>query len=321
MSAAVAGPDQRQEVEATTAIDPRGGTAAFVVRVIRERPSAAAGAIVLLLALLMAVFAPQLAPYGVHEQVGPVYGPPSLSHPFGLDDGGIDVLSLIIYGGRISLTVGFTATFVAMIVGGSIGILSGYLGGVTDGILMRITDYFLTVPVVPLMIVIAVLWGPSLSHIVLVIGLLQWTMTARVVRSQVRSIRERVYVKRVRALGGSHARSIFRHVLPQVAPLLVATTVLTVATAIFSETSLAFLGLSDPSKVSWGTMIQHAFSRTAMSSGAWWAIVYPGLAVAVVVMACYLLGQAIEDAMNPRLKVSHISVRPFRMRSLTRGEP
>jgi len=294
----------------------QSGVGAVIGQAVRERPSALLGALVLVLFVVVAIFAPLIAPYGQNQVVGPVYAPPSFAHPMGLDDGGIDVLSLIVYGARVSLIVGLAATFVAMFVGGTIGIVSGYAGGALDTLLMRVTDYFLVVPVVPLMMVIAVLWGPSLTHIVLVIGMLQWTSTARVIRSQVRSVRERVYVRRARALGASHWRTVVHHVLPQVAPLLVANTVLTVAMAIFSETSLAFLGLSDPSRTSWGTMIQHAFLRTAMSSGAWWAIVYPGLAIAIVVMACYLLGQAIEDAMNPRLKVSHVSVRSFRLRVL-----
>lgn len=298
-----------------------GGTFTVILRVVRERPSALVGLIILVAAVLIAVFAPLIAPYGPHEQVGPVFSPPSLHHPMGLDDGGIDVFTLILYGGRISLTVGLAATLVAILMGGGIGILSGYLGGMTDTVLMRFNDYFLVIPVMPLMMVIAVLWGPSTSHLILVIGLLQWTTTSRVVRAQVRSVRERVYVKRARALGAGHSRVILRHVLPQIAPLLIANTVLTVAISIFMETALAFLGLSDPSATSWGTMIQHAFERTAASSGAWWAIFYPGAAIAIVVMACYLLGQAIEDALNPRLKVSHVSVRLFRMRQLpTRGE-
>lgn len=298
-----------------------GGTFSIIARVVRERPSALIGLLILLAAVLIAIFAPLIAPYGPHEQVGPVFGPPSLHHPMGLDDGGIDVFTLILYGGRISLTVGLAATLVAILVGGGIGILSGYLGGMTDTVLMRFNDYFLVIPVMPLMMVIAVLWGPSLSHLILVIGLLQWTTTSRVVRAQVRSVRERVYIKRARTLGAGHPRVILRHVLPQIAPLLIANTVLTVAICIFMETALAFLGLSDPSATSWGTMIQHAFERTAASSGAWWAIFYPGAAIAVVVMACYLLGQAIEDALNPRLKVSHVSVRLFRMRRLpTRGD-
>ena len=282
-------------------------------RMARERPAAIVGAVLLLLFVLMAIGAQWLMPYNPKVQVGPVFGPPSAAHPLGLDDGGYDVLSLIIQGGRVSMIVGFAATLVATILGGGIGIVSGYFGGATDTVLMRMTDYFLVIPDIPLMIIIAAVWGPSLSHIILVIGLLLWTGTARVIRAQVKSVRERVYVKRARSVGASHTRIILRHVLPQVAPLLVANTVLTIAVAIFDETALAFLGLSDPTAISWGTMIEHAFERTAISAGAWWAVVPPGVAVSLVIMACYLLGQALEDATNPRLRVAHLSRRAFRI--------
>ena len=283
------------------------------MRIVRERPAAAVGAVLLALFVLMAIFAQWLMPYDPHQQVGPVFGTPSTAHPLGLDDGGYDMVSLIIQGGRISMIVGFAATLVATILGGGIGIISGYFGGATDTVLMRLTDYFLVIPDIPLMIIIAAVWGPSLWHIVLVIGLLLWTGTARVLRAQVKSVREQVYVKRARSVGASHTRIILRHVLPQVAPLLVANIVLTIAVAIFDETALAFLGLSDPTAISWGTMIEHAFERTAVSAGAWWAIVPPGIAVSLVIMACYLLGQAIEDATNPRLRVAHLSRRVFRI--------
>ena len=283
---------------------------------IRRRPSALAGAVVLSLVVIAAVLAPWLAPYGLHDQVGPVFGPPSWSHPLGLDDGGIDMVTLLMWGARISLIVGFAATFVSMIIGGTIGMASGYFGGKTDSILMRITDYFLVIPDVPLMIVVAAIWGPSLFHIVIVIGILLWTSTARVIRAQVKSVRERVYVKRARSLGAGHARIVFRHVLPQVAPLLIANTVLTIAVAIFDETALAFLGLGDPSRVSLGRVIENAFQRAAISSGAWWAIVPPGALVAVVILSCSLVGGALEDALNPRLRVAHVSARTFRLRPL-----
>jgi peptide/nickel transport system permease protein len=285
-----------------------------VWRLLKDRPSAAVGAAIVVVLGLVAVFAPVLAPHGIHERIGPPFGTPGAFGPLGLDDGGTDVFSLLIWGARISLTVGFAATLVAILVGGAVGVLAGYVGGATDTILMRITDYFLAIPDVPLMIVVAAIWGPSLSHIILVIGLLLWTSTARVVRAQVKSVRERVYVKRARALGAGDGRIVFRHVLPQVAPLLVANTVLTIAVAIFDETALAFLGLSDPSKISWGKMIKNATESAAVSAGAWWAIVPPGLCVAVVILACTLVGQAMEDALNPRLRVAHLAARGFRLR-------
>ena len=288
----------------------------IVWETVRRRPSAAGGAAVLLLLALAAVLAPVLAPYDLHEQVGPVFGHPSWSHPLGLDDGGIDMVTLLMWGVRISLVVGFAATFVSMVIGGTIGVAAGYFGGKVDTILMRITDYFLVIPDVPLMIIVAAIWGPSLFHIVIVIGILLWTSTARVIRAQVKSVRERVYVKRARSLGASHTRVVFRHVLPQVAPLLIANTVLTIAVAIFDETALSFLGLGDPSRISLGKVIENAFQRAAISTGAWWAIVPPGALVAVIILACSLLGGALEDALNPRLRVSHLAARTFRLRPL-----
>src|ERR687888_895001 len=231
------------------------------------------------------------------------------------------MVTLLMYGARTSLLVGFAATFVAGVIGGGVGILAGYFGGIVDTVLMRITDYFLVIPDVPFMIVVAALWGPSLTHIILVIGLLLWTTTARIVRSQVKSIRERVYVQRARSIGAGHVRIIFRHVLPQIAPLLIANTVLTIAVAIFDETALSFLGLGDPSRISLGKVIENAFQRAAISSGAWWAIVPPGAVVAVIILACSLLGGALEDALNPRLRVAHLSARSFRLRPLVGRGP
>ncbi|MFL5923793.1 MAG: ABC transporter permease [Gaiellaceae bacterium] len=293
----------------------------IVWQTIRKRPSALFGAIVLLGVVLAALLAPVLAPYDVHDQVGPVFGHPSWKHPLGLDDGGIDMVSLLMWGARISLVVGFAATFVSMVIGGTIGVVAGYFGGKVDTILMRITDYFLVIPDVPLMIVVAAIWGPSLFHIVIVIGILLWTSTARVIRAQVKSVRERVYVKRARALGAGNTRIVARHVLPQVAPLLIANTVLTIAVAIFDETALSFLGLGDPSRISLGKVIENAFQRAAISTGAWWAIVPPGALVAVIILACSLLGGAIEDALNPRLRVAHLSARTFRLRPLVGRSP
>ena len=292
-----------------------------VLGTLRRNPAAVIGVTVLLLVAFCAVFAPLIAPYGLHTQVGPVFGHPTWKHPLGLDDGGIDMVTLLMWGARVSLIVGFAATFVSMAIGGTVGVLAGYFGGKVDTILMRITDYFLVIPDVPLMIVVAAIWGPSLFHIVIVIGILLWTGTARVIRAQVKSVRERVYVKRARALGAGHIRIIVRHVLPQVAPLLIANTVLTIAVAIFDETALAFLGLGDPSRTSLGKVIENAFERAAISSGAWWAIVPPGALVALIILACSLVGGSMEDALNPRLRVAHLSARTFRLRPLVgRGD-
>jgi peptide/nickel transport system permease protein len=298
------------------------GRGNWFLRVLVESRQAQVGLAVLVVFLLLAVLAPWIEPYDVHTRVGPIYAPPTLRHPLGLDDGGVDMLSLLIQGGRISLIVGFAATFVAMVIGGGIGVVAGYFGGWADTVLMRITDYFIVIPDLPLAIIVAAVWGASLTHLIFVIALLLWTTTARIIRAQVKSVRERVYVKRARSLGATDLRIVFRHVLPQIGPLLIANTVLTVAVAIFDETALAFLGLGDPTAITWGNIIEFAFLRTAISSGAWWAVIPAGLCVALVIMGCFWLGQAIEDALNPRLKVSYLSPRVFRVRPLVaEGRP
>jgi peptide/nickel transport system permease protein len=292
-----------------------------VWRTLRRRPSAIIGIVLLSVIVLTALLAPWIAPYGLHEQVGPPFGPPSPAHPLGLDDGGIDMVTLLMWGTRVSLVVGFAATAVSILIGGTVGLTAGYFGGKVDTVLMRITDYFIVIPDVPLMIVVAAIWGPSIGHIIIVIGILLWTGTARVLRAQVKSVRERVYVQRSRALGASHWRIVGRHVLPQVAPLLIANTVLTVAVAIFDETALSFLGLGDPSRISLGKVIENAFERAAISSGAWWAIVPPGILVALIILSCSLIGGALEDSLNPRLRVAHLGARTFRLRPLVGRSP
>jgi peptide/nickel transport system permease protein len=278
----------------------------FFRTVLRERKAAVVGLAIIAFFVVLSIVAPYIAPHSVTEPSCAVYAPPSAQHWLGCDDGGIDMLSLLMVGGRISMIVGFAATLVAMIIGGGVGILSGYFGGWTDISLMRVTDY---------------LRGASLFHVIIVIGILEWTSTARIIRAQVMSVRERAYVKRARGMGSGNFRIVWRHILPQVGPLLIANTVLTIAIAIYLETALAFLGLEDPTAVTWGTILEHAFERTAISSGAWWAIVPAGFAIAAVIVGCFLFGQAVEDALNPRLKVAHLSLRPWRLRPLVGRGP
>lgn len=282
-------------------------------KLILTTPSAAVGMTLLALLVLVALLAPVLAAYGSNEQAGAPFTPPSGTYWLGLDDGGYDVLSLLMYGLRISLIVGFGAAVISSVIGTLIGISAGYFGGWLDVVLMRFTDYFLVIPLLPFMIVISYVWGADLMHTVVVIGGLSWMMTAIILRAQARTIRERVYIRRVRSMGASHWRTVYRHLLPQVVPLVVANTVLSISYAIFTETALSFLGLSDPSRISLGTMIQHAFQRADISEGAWWAVLPPGILVAVIVISCSLVGRAIEDNLNPRLRTAHLSARSFRV--------
>lgn len=268
-----------------------------------------------------AILAPLVSPYPVHAIVGAPFEAPSWHHPLGLDDSGYDIVSEMIWALRISLFVGLAAALVSAVVGGTVGITGGYFGGVIQTVLLRLTDYFIVLPVIPLMVVVAAVWGPSLSHIILVIGLLQWTSTARMLDAEVRSLRKRTYVERARMLGASHPRVIATHVLPHVASLLIANTVISVANGVFAETALSFLGLGDPTAISLGSMIQNAFARAAVVVGAWWAIVPPGLVVAVIVCCCTLVGRSLEDHFNPRLRASHVGIIRFRLHSEPLPEP
>ena len=263
------------------------------------------GAIMLLLAVLVAVFAPLLAPYDPYAPSSPtiedIYDSPSSSHLLGTDDGGEDVLSGLIYGARVSLIVGFSAAFISLFIGGLIGLVAGYRGGRIGNLLMRFTDFFLVIPDLALQIVIVAIIGQSLRNIIIVIGVLGWTTTARLVRAQTLTVRERKFVLRARAVGGSDFYILRRHVLPQVVPLMLANTVLVISLAILSESTLAFIGLGDPTLISWGQMLNFAFSRGAVSAGAWWALIPPGVAIVFVVLATTLLGNALEEQFNPRL--------------------
>jgi peptide/nickel transport system permease protein len=297
---------------------PRAGA---LRQALTQRKAAALGLGIIVFFVVLAIAAPLIAPYSTTAPSCGVFAPPSGSHWLGCDDGGIDMLSEIISGGRISLVIGFAATLIAMVIGGGVGILAGYFGRWLDITLMRITDYLLVIPDLAFAMVIADVWGPSLTHVIAVIGILEWATTARIIRAQVMSVKERVYIKRARAIGASHSRVIFRHVLPQVGPLLMANTVLTIAVAIYLETALAFLGLEDPTTTTWGTILEHAFDRAAVSAGAWWAIVPDGIVITLLIMGCFLLGQAIEDALNPRLKVAHLSSRRWTLRPLAGRGP
>jgi peptide/nickel transport system permease protein len=263
--------------------------------------------------ILVAIFAPVIAPYDPYSSENissrDIYQPPSALHPFGTDDAGKDELSLFVYGARVSLTVGFFASFIAIAIGGSIGISAGFFGGRTETVLMRFNDIMLVIPDLALMVVIIALTKPSLWNIILVIGLLGWTFTSRVVRSQTLSVKSKKYVLRARAIGAGSWHIVRTHILPLVLPLLIVNAVLVISTSILNESALSFLGLGDPTLISWGQMLNYAFARGAMSSGAWWALVVPGFGIIWVVLALTLLGQGLEQVFNPRLETHHLTAR------------
>lgn len=273
--------------------------------------------------IIMALFAPWLAPYDPNKrvQVTPedILAPPDAQHWLGRDDAGKDVLSLLIYGARVSLIVGFVSSFFSMFIGTIVGLTAGYYGGRVSNTLMRITDFLMVIPDLPLMLVIISVWGRGLWKIILVISLLYWTYTARLVRSQVISIRERQFVLRARALGASDFRIIMRHTLPQVMPLIITMAVLDISSSIIAELTLSFLGLGDPTLISWGMMLNFAFER-AVSRMAWWFLLPPGFAIVWVSLSIILIGNALEEIVNPRLKTHHL-FNPRNMISLATGKP
>jgi peptide/nickel transport system permease protein len=228
--------------------------------------------------------------------------PPSLSHPFGTDDVGLDVLSQVLKGAGISLLVGLLAGAISVGIGASVGLLSGYYGGLIGTILMRVTDVFLIIPALPLIIILAALLGSTIWNVIFVIGILSWSSTARIARSQTLVIRELPYAMRARSLGASDGHIILRHVVPGVVPLVFANTVLVIGSAILSEATISFLGLGDPTRLSWGTMLNFAFSRGALFAGAWWYVIPPGMCVALVVLAFTCVGYALDEVLNPRLR-------------------
>ena len=238
----------------------------------------------------------------ITEATGPRLASPSVDYPLGTDDQGRSVLTLTIHGAQVSLLVGLTATAITMVIGSAIGLVAGFRGGWVDQLLMRITDWGLVIPWLVLAISLASIFGQSLFVIILVIGLTTWPSTARLVRSQTLSVKERPYVERARALGASSWHLVTRHILPNVMPVIMANTVLIVAIAILSETALSFLGLGDPFSISWGQILQQASDGGAASQGAWWWLGAPGLCIVLVVLAFTMIGFALDEIINPKIR-------------------
>ncbi len=290
---------------------------------LKRNPMAVAGLVMVLFTIFVALFAPLLAPYNPKESVrvtiDDVYAAPSPAHWLGTDDAGKDVLSNLIYGTRVSLTVGFFAAFISLVIGGAIGLVAGFVGGRVENLLMRFTDVILVIPDLPLIMVLVALTKPSLVNIIIVIGILGWTGTARLVRSQTLSVKERKFVLRARSIGAGDGYLIRRHIFPSVFPLMMVNTVLVISLAILNESSLAFIGLGDPTTLSWGQMLNFAFTRGGMSAGAWWVLISPGFAIVWVVLGLTLLGQGLEQVFNPRLEWHHLSVAKRMVRRVIAG--
>ena len=272
-------------------------------RAFRTSRSGMVGLTILTLFILIAITAPLFFPRSmldVTQATGAPFQPPSLQYPLGTDDSGRSVLALVCWGARISLLVGFAATVLSMFIGTTVGIVSGHYRGFTGGTLDRVTDWFLVIPYLPLAIVLATVLGRSLLNIIIVIGVTSWPGTARIIRAQTLSVTARPYLERSKALGAGNVHQMSKHVLPNVMPLVLANTTLAVSISILSETTLSFLGLGDPTAVSWGSILEQGFNAGAISQGAWWYLGAPGVCVVLVVLSFNLIGRTIENVLDPR---------------------
>lgn len=269
-------------------------------RMFARNLAAMAGLAVLILVVLVALVAPYVYPTGPREMVWmPFTAPGQSAYVLGTDFMGRDLLAGLIHGARVTLSVGALAAAITVLIGVSIGALAGFYRGWVDTLLMRVTEFFQVLPSLLLAMVVVMLFSATMLNIAIAIGVVSWTPVARLTRAEFLRLREMDYVKAERAIGAGNARLIWRVILPNAAPPLIAAAALSVGTAILFEAGLSFLGLSDPNAMSWGRIIGDNRPYILQS---WWAVTFPGLAIFVTVLAISLVGDGLNDAMNPKLR-------------------
>lgn len=263
-----------------------------------------AGLVVITLVFLIALLAPVIAVHSPRASSGPALMPPGWPHPLGTDELGVDIWSQICYGARVSLLVGFGTAFLAAFGGGAVGILAGYLGGWVDRVLMRVIDIMIVLPDLPVMIVLAAFFGPSLLNIILVLALFSWVFPARIVRSQVLMLKEQSYIKAAESYGAGAWYLLRRHFLPEVFPLLAVNIIKLTGMAIIAEAGLSFLGLGDPTSKSWGVIIHHAtgFKGIYLTDFWKWWLLYPWLALILLVVSLAFVSRDLERLADPRIQ-------------------
>ncbi|CAM3432843.1 ABC transporter permease [Kibdelosporangium persicum] len=263
------------------------------------------GVVVLGLFVLTAILAPLLiseSSLDVTRATGQRLESPSGDFPLGTDENGLSVLTLTLWGTRLSLVVGLAAAVLSVLIGTTVGILAGHFGGWLSAVLLRFTDFFLIMPSLVLAIALSAVLEGGAGTIILAIGVVSWPTSARLVRAQTLAVEARPYIERARALGGGHGHVIFKHVLPSVLPLVFVNTTLAVGTAIVAESTLRFLGLGSTSEITWGGLLRSASSSGAITYGAWWYLLPPGIAIVLLVLAFTLVGRALETVLNPKLR-------------------
>ena len=268
------------------------------------RPAALTGLAILVALTVLALAAPlfiHASDLDVVNAPGQPLSPPSARFILGTDYAGRSILTLLIWGTRPSLAIGVLATALTMILGSSIGLLAGHYGGILSRVLMAVTDWFIALPVLPLAIALAAVLGQGDTSITIAIAVTSWPGTARLIRAQTLAVEARPFIERAKALGARDGQLVLRQVLPNVAPFILVSATLTVSGAIITEVTLEFLGLGNPTEVSWGGMINQAFFQGAVTRGAWWYILPPGIAIVIVALAFTMIGRSIENILNPRL--------------------
>jgi peptide/nickel transport system permease protein len=266
-----------------------------------------AGLVILTAFCLLAIFAPYIAPHDPMETLYKADGtmarmtPPSWQFPFGTDRMGRDILSQVIIGSRVAVGVGLLSAMMVVFIGTNVGLIAGYYGGKIDDVLMRITDIAYGIPFLPFAVILVALLGPGLINVILAIVLITWRSTARVIRAQVLTTKQRAFIEAARVSGASDLRILYRHIAPNVLPLSFVYGAITMGQAILTEASVSFLGYGDPLLISWGKIIFMCYVAQAITV-AWWWVLAPGVAISLLVMSGFFIGRAYEQVVNPRLR-------------------
>jgi len=277
------------------------------LRVILKYPSGTVGLIVMVLFVLLALLAPVIAPYGPFEVAYGVersvirLAPPTARNWLGTTNQGMDVLSQLLWGSRVALVVGLLSALGSVLLGTLVGLCSGYFGGWVDEVLMRLTDVAFGIPFLPFAMVVVSIAKPGLALVIVLVIFFLWRTTARVIRSQVLSLKTRPFVWAARAAGAGHGKILFRHIAPNVLPISFLYIAIGVQTGVMLEAALSFLGFGDPQVLSWGIMLNAAFQAGAMRT-AWWWVLPPGLALSALVISVFMITRAYEEMLNPRLR-------------------
>ncbi len=262
-------------------------------------PQLKIGLVLLCILLLVALFAPVIAPYDPYFMSDELVEAPSALHPLGTDGLGRDILSMLIFGTRTSLVVGVTAAFIAGIIGTLIGGVAGYFGGKVDAVLGELINVFMMMPTFFLVLIVVALFGSGLFNVMVVMGLTSWVSNAKLMRAQAMSLRQRTFVRSAEAIGEGRLLILFRHVVPNGIFPIIANTTMGIASAILTESSLAFLGLGDPNVISWGQVIQSG--KSYLTNG-WWICLFGGLAIIYTVVTFYLIGDGLNRVLSPKLR-------------------